>query len=259
MDWGVGRYEETAARLAPAAAVALAAAEPRAGEHVLDLGCGTGNAALLAAGRGARVTGVDPSPRLVEVARARAAEEGLDAEFHPGHAARLPLADGAADVVLSVFGIIFAPDAGAAAAELARVAGPRGRVVLTAWIPSGAIHDYVATLQRAVAEASGRPPGPPGFAWHDREALEGLLGPFGFRLETAEHELAFTATSARDYLEAEARAHPLAIAGLAVLRHAGTADATQARALEILEAANEDPAAFRVTSRYVVATARREP
>jgi ubiquinone/menaquinone biosynthesis C-methylase UbiE len=76
----------------------------------VDLGCGTGNAALLAAGRGARVTGVDPAPRLLDVARARAAERGLDATFAHGEAGDLPLEDGEVDVVLSVFGVIFAPD-----------------------------------------------------------------------------------------------------------------------------------------------------
>ena len=86
-DWGLGRYEDTATRLEPAARVVVEAAAPVAGERVVDVGCGTGNAALLAAERGATVTGVDPAPRLLEVARAEAATRGLDATFAPGHAA----------------------------------------------------------------------------------------------------------------------------------------------------------------------------
>jgi ubiquinone/menaquinone biosynthesis C-methylase UbiE len=70
MDWGIGEYEHTAVELAPAAQAAIDAAAPREGEHLVDVGCGTGNAALLAAARGVRVTGVDPAPRLLEVARA---------------------------------------------------------------------------------------------------------------------------------------------------------------------------------------------
>src|SRR5690349_10371870 len=132
MDWSVGNYERTAGQLLPAAEELIEVAAPREREHVVDVGCGTGNAALLAAARGARVTGVDPAPRLLEVARERAQARRLDATFAVGHAAALPLGDGEADVVLSVFGVIFAPDPPAAAAELARVTAPGGRIVLSA-------------------------------------------------------------------------------------------------------------------------------
>jgi cyclopropane fatty-acyl-phospholipid synthase-like methyltransferase len=70
LDWGIGHYETTAAQLEPAARVVVEQAAVQPGEHLLDLGCGTGNAALLAAGPGVRAIGVDPSPRLLEVARA---------------------------------------------------------------------------------------------------------------------------------------------------------------------------------------------
>src|ERR671930_795218 len=143
VDWGLGRYEDTAARLEPAARVVVERAAPAPGEHVVDVGCGTGNAALLAAERGARVTGVDPAARLLEVARQEAAARRLDATFATGTAAELPLADGVADVALSVFGVIFAPDPRAAATELARVTAPGGRIVVSAWIPSGPIHEAV--------------------------------------------------------------------------------------------------------------------
>src|SRR4051794_13197189 len=128
-DWGLGRYEDTAGRLEPAARAVVERIAPAAGEAVVDVGCGTGNAALLAAERGARVTGIDPAPRLLEVARQAAAARGLDATFALGHAAALPLADGDADAVVSVFGVIFAPDPRAAAAEMARVTAPGGRIV----------------------------------------------------------------------------------------------------------------------------------
>ena len=114
-DWSVGRYEETAARLLPVAERLVEQAALRAGECVVDVGCGTGNAALLAARRGARVIGVDPARRLLEVARRRAGAEALDISFLEGEAATLPLGDESADVVLSVFAVIFAPDAEAAA------------------------------------------------------------------------------------------------------------------------------------------------
>jgi SAM-dependent methyltransferase len=163
VNWSAGRYEDIAAMLAPAAAEVVAAAAPRAGEYVLDLGCGTGNAALLIAATRARVIGVDPAERLLEVARRRAAAAGADVAFAAGEAAAVPLADGEADGVVSVFGVIFAPDAGAAIAEMGRVVASSGRVVLSAWRPEGAI----AQVARVRSEAVGRTGGPWPFAWHD--------------------------------------------------------------------------------------------
>lgn len=169
----------------------------------------------------------------------------------------MPLTDGDADVVLSVFGVIFAPDAAAAAAEMARVTAPAGRIVLSAWVPEGAIHDAVQVAQEAVRRAIGAPAGTPPFAWYDRDALAGLLTPHGFEVAVEEERLVFTARSPRDYLDAESANHPLAVAGRAILEPRGEARALRDRMLSIYQAANEDPDSFRMTSRYVVATARR--
>jgi SAM-dependent methyltransferase len=258
LDWGIGRYEQIAELVLPAARVVVDQAAPAEGERVVDVGCGSGNAALLAAERGARVTGIDPAKRLLEVARGLAAERGLDADFLEGEAAELPLADGEADVVLSVFGVIFAPDPTAAAAETARVTAPDGRIVLSAWIPEGAISELARTWREAIGQALGQPAGPPPFAWHDSEALTGLLGPHGFEIARhEEHRIAFTAESPAGYLDRESSEHPLWVAGRAALEPRGEVEALRERGLAILEEANEDPDAFRVTSRYVVATARR--
>jgi SAM-dependent methyltransferase len=257
VDWGLGRYEETARRLEPAARVVVERAAPAAAERVVDVGCGTGNAALLAAERGANVIGIDPAPRLLDVARRAAAARGLDVAFATGEAAALGLADGEADAVLSVFAVIFAPDARAAAAELARVTAPDGRIVLSAWIPSGPVFEAVRAAGEAVRDALDQPPGAPPFPWHDPAALTALFGPLGFELALEEHQIAFTAPSPRAYLDEQAH-HPSAIAGQAVLGPRGAADALLERMLAIYEAGNEDPAAFRVTSRYVVATLRRQ-
>lgn len=256
MDWGLGSYERIAEQLLPAAEVVVAAAAPESGERVVDLGCGNGNAALLAARRGAAVTGVDPAQRLLDLAAARAREAGVEASFLHGEAAEMPLADGAADLLLSVFGVIFAPDAEAAAAEMARVTAADGRIVLSAWIPEGAISEAAALSRRAAMDALGVPPGPPGFAWHDRDALAALLGPHGFEVGTETHPHAFAAGSAAEWFETEVGNHPLRVAGAAIVPPAVVEEISR-RSLEIFEAANEDPGAFRVTSRYVVATARR--
>ncbi|MGI8413823.1 MAG: class I SAM-dependent methyltransferase [Solirubrobacteraceae bacterium] len=257
MDWGIGRYEDTAARLAPAAEVVVRYAALTGFERVLDVGCGTGNASLRAAERGCQVTGVDPAGRLLEVARERAAQHGLAASFVAGEAANLPVPDASADVVLSVFAVIFAPDVRAAAAEMARVSAPAGRVVLSAWVPDGAMHDCLKVFRQAISAAAGHSAPAASFAWHDHEALAELWRPHGFTLTVDEHLLPFTAASAREYLEADSRHHPQALAGRAALERSGDAEEVLERGVEILDAGNEDPSAFRVTSRYIVATATR--
>jgi SAM-dependent methyltransferase len=256
VDWSVGRYEQIALQLLPAAVAVVEHAAPERAERVVDVGCGTGNAALLAAERGARVIGVDPVQRLLDVADAQARTRGLDIELVRGEAAALPLPDASADVVLSVFGVIFAPDAPAAAAEMARVTAAGGRIALCAWIPEGALTDVVRVRREAIAAATGAAGGPPPFPWHDGEALAGMFAPHGFSVGTHEERLAFTAASPRDFIDTEFREHPLWAAARAVLEPRGEVQAVLDRELQILEAANEEPGAFRLTSRYVVATAR---
>jgi SAM-dependent methyltransferase len=257
IDWSLGHYEHTASHLLPAARVLVDRASPAPGEYVVDVGCGTGSAALLAAERGARVTGVDPARRLLEVARAQAQERSLDTTFELGNGADLPVPDGHVDLAMSAFGLIFAPDPRAAAAELARVSAPTARIVLSAWLPVGALHEITRAGAEAVARAVGAPAGPAPFPWHERDALQDLLGPHGFTVTLDEHRLAFTGQSPRQFLDGDFATHPLAVAARALLEPRGEADAVYQRMLEIYEAANEDGAAFRVTSRYVIATARR--
>lgn len=257
LDWGIGHYETTATQLEPAARVVVEQAAVQHGEHLLDLGCGTGNAALLAAGPGVRVTGVDPSSRLLQVARARAEAQNASITFQLGDAASMPLADRSLDVIVSVFAVIFASDAAAAAAEMSRVLGPAGRIVFSAWQPSGGIYEMNSTAVATVMRALGAPAPAPGFPWQDREAVSALFAPYGFRTEQDEHTLQFRAASVDDYLESEVRSHPMAVAGMSVLQPLGQADALRKDLYRILSDANEDPTAFRVSSRYVITTLRR--
>jgi SAM-dependent methyltransferase len=257
MDWNVGEYEHIAAQLLPAAQVVIDHATPRRDEHVVDVGCGTGNAALLAAERGARVTGIDPAQRLLDVASAEAAAREVDVRFLCGEAARLPLADSTAEAVVSVFGVIFASDGPGAATEMARIATPGGRIVLSAWMPGGALADAMRVRRDATA-AAGMSSGATPLAWHDRAALTSAFAPHGFSIDLSEEQLAFTAASPQEFVETELRVHPGWIAARAVLEPRDEMQAVRNRVLEIFETANEDPVGFRVTSRYVVATARRE-
>ena len=106
------------------------------GAHVLDLACGTGNLSIPLARRGARVTGIDIAPNLLEQARARAAEEGLEISFEEGDAEQLPCPDGAFDAVVSMFGAMFAPQPELVIAECARVLKPGGLLAMANWTPS---------------------------------------------------------------------------------------------------------------------------
>jgi ubiquinone/menaquinone biosynthesis C-methylase UbiE len=258
-DWGLGEYERVAEQLLPAAEVVVDTADPTPGETVIDVGCGTGNAALIAAQRGATVIGVDPAQRLLEVAAAAAEERDLDAEFVLGEAASMPVSNAEADVVLSVFGVIFAEDAPAAAAELARVSKPQGRILIAAWIPDGAISRAVRLTAETVADAMGQPPPTARFAWHERAALEELFSPHDRTVSLTEHTISFRAPSAREFVEREADHHPLAVAARPALEKAGRADALRADLIRLYEEASEDPSGFRITSRYVVAEIRPDP
>ena len=125
LDWDIGHYEQMAVELEPVAEHVVSLAHVQRGERVVDLATGTGNAALLAAGAGALVTGLDTAPRLIDVARGRAVAEGVDASFVVGDIQALPFDDGSFDVALSVFGLIFAADASRAFDEMIRVLASR--------------------------------------------------------------------------------------------------------------------------------------
>lgn len=265
LDWGLGHYETTATQLFPAAEAAVAQANLRPGEHVLDLGCGTGNASVLAAQTGASVTGVDPANRLLEVARARAAADGLSIGFESGEAAAIPLAGGSVDAVIAVFSVIFADDPHAAAAEMARVVTAQGRIILTAWLPTGPLAEMNKTIGAVMSKAFGAPPAvppdPDAIAWHESASLERLFGPVGFGVQIDEHRISFRAESVEAYVDGEHQNHPMSVSANAALEAMGKADEVNAEVraslIELLTATNEDPSAFCVTSGYVVVTLQR--
>ena len=131
------------------------AADIRAGESVIDVAAGNGNASLAAAHRMARVTSTDYVPALLEKGRARAAAEGLDIEFREADAEHLPFEDGSFDVALSTFGVMFAPDHARCASELLRVVRQGGRIALASWTPDS----FVGQLFKVIGKAVPPPPG----------------------------------------------------------------------------------------------------
>jgi SAM-dependent methyltransferase len=133
--WSSAPWEEAEYLLTPVHEHLVAVLEPRPGERWLDIATGSGAVALRAAEAGAWVTGVDLAPRQIEVARGRAADNGLHVSFEVGDAEQLPAEDASFDVVASSMGVIFTPDHSVAAHELARVCRPGGRLGFTAWRP----------------------------------------------------------------------------------------------------------------------------
>ncbi len=145
------------------------------GERALDVGCGTGNTALAAARRGAEVTGVDIVAAALAHARQRFAVEGLTGTFVEAEAESLPFPNDSFDIVLSTFGVMFAPDQEKAALELLRVCRSAGRIGLANWIPEGTSADLGKLLARYMpaAPAGVRTP----FEWGTEQRLRELFGP----------------------------------------------------------------------------------
>ena len=252
LDWDDGVYEHTAVELLPATAAALAVADPRPGEHVLDVGTGTGNAALAVLRRGGvHVLGVDPAPRLLSVARATAASLGLPAEFREASATALPVPDASQDLVLSVFAVIFEPDGPAAVAELIRVTRPGGRIVITAWTDEGAIFRCGRRLRMAIAAASPPPAGPPPTNWTDPAVIADLFAAHPVQLHETLHPLTFRAASPEAWFATQEAEHPAWRAGRRALDDVTWAQVRK-DSVEELATANEDPAALAVTSTYRV-------
>ncbi len=145
----------------------------KSGESVLDVACGTGNATIPAAQAGARATGLDLTPKLLAAGKARADAAGVEIEWVEGDAEALPFEDDSFDIVVSTFGCMFAPDHARAAAEIARVTRPGGRVGVAAWTPGGTIGQFFKVT------SSFGPAPPPGMQapvlWGTREHVQELF------------------------------------------------------------------------------------
>jgi SAM-dependent methyltransferase len=176
----------------------------RPGQDVLDVAAGTGNAALRAASRGGRVTGLDLAPELFVTARRRAFEQGVDITWVQGDAEDLPFDNDSFDHVLSVFGVQFAPRHEVTATELDRVCRPGGQVGLINWTPAGVIGEFFAIMSRYL-------PTPPSYAsspplWGDEDHVRHLFADTGidvtfsygtnpWSFDSAEHWVAFLETA----------------------------------------------------------------
>lgn len=173
--WALGDYPTLAEEIIPdLGAVLVQACGVKAGNRVLDVAAGSGNAAIPAALTGANVMASDLTPELFDAGRRRAAQLGATLEWRQGDAEALPFADAEFDVVLSCVGVMFAPHHQASADELVRVCRPDGTIGLLSWTPQGFIGQMFAAMKPYVVPP---PPGaqPPPL-WGDEAHVRALLG-----------------------------------------------------------------------------------
>lgn len=141
--------------------------------RVLDVACGTGNLAMVAAQRGAKVSGLDIAPNSVAAAKARAAAAGLNIEYQEGDAEQMPYGAAVFELVMSMYGVMFAAHPDLAAVELLRVCAPGGTIALANWTPGGFIGQMLKTVGAHV-------PPPPGsvspILWGVEEKVQERLG-----------------------------------------------------------------------------------
>ncbi len=197
LAWSAGDYAVIGTTLQIVGESLCEALDLRAGSRVLDVAAGNGNATLAAARRWCDVVSTDYVPALLERGRARAGAEGLPVRFEQADAENLNYADASFDVVLSTFGVMFTPNQEKAAAEMARVCKPGGRIGLANWTPASFVGELFRTMGRYVAPPAGvTPPALWGTETRLRELFAGALDSiaierrhFVFRYSSAAHWL----------------------------------------------------------------------
>lgn len=249
--WAMGDYPSIAERIATAGTTAVDAAQVSDGDLVLDVACGSGNATIPAAKTGAKVTGLDLTPELLEAGRANAAEAGVEIEWVEGDAEQLPFDDASFDAVISVFGSMFAPDHRKAAEEIARVLKPGGRIAVCAWTPDGSIGRFFALT------ASHMPPPPEGFQppvlWGTEDHVRDLFDGTGVELEFERAAVEFLADSADEFMAEYERDLPPMVAARTLLEPQGKWEALHKDVRALYDEVNlADDGSFRQVADYLV-------
>jgi SAM-dependent methyltransferase len=196
--WASADFGRIGVRLQIVGELLCEAVDLQAGEKVLDVAAGNGNASLAAARRFANVTSTDYVPELLEQGRRRAEADRLAIAFQVADAEALPFDDSAFDVALSTFGVMFAPDQGRAAAELLRVVTPGGRIGLASWTPEGFIGRLFAVVGSFVPPPAGlRSP----LAWGTEPRLVELFGPGATDIRTTRKQCVFRYASVDHWVD----------------------------------------------------------
>jgi ubiquinone/menaquinone biosynthesis C-methylase UbiE len=196
--WSSGDYAVVGTTLQIVGEELCEALDLRAGQSVLDVAAGNGNASLAAARRWCHVTATDYVPALLERARERAEAERLGIEFHQADAENLPFHDRNFDVVVSTFGVMFTPDQERAASELVRVTRPGGKIGLANWTPQGFIGQLFKTIGKHLPPPAGaRSPA----LWGTRARLAELFEPQAASIEAPQRHFVFRYRSPEHWLE----------------------------------------------------------
>jgi SAM-dependent methyltransferase len=198
ITWSSGDFGQIGVRLQIVGELLCEAVDLRAGERVLDVAAGNGNASLAAARRFAAVTSTDYVLDLLQQGLRRARADGLPMTIRLADAELLPFADGEFDVALSTYGVMFAPNQERAAMELLRVVRPGGRIGLANWTPDGFIGELFRVIGRFV-------PPPAGLAapsaWGTETRLVELFGPHARDIRTEKRQLVFRYLSSEHWVE----------------------------------------------------------
>jgi ubiquinone/menaquinone biosynthesis C-methylase UbiE len=243
--WTAGDYAVVGTTLQLTGETLCESIDIAAGERVLDVAAGNGNAALAAARRGAEVTCSDYVPGLLERAKARAAAEGLAMEFATADAEALPWDDASFDVVLSTFGVMFAPNHEQSAAELLRVCRPGGRIGVTAWTPDS----FIGQMFKIVGSYLSPPAGVASpLLWGTADHVASLLGAASVTCE--QHTFQFRYRSARHWLDTFKTYYGPTNKAFGALDGDARA-ALDAELIALAEAWNASSAAFQVPSDYL--------
>ena len=196
--WSTGNYAVVGTTLQIVGENLAEALDLRAGERVLDVAAGNGNATLAAARRWCDVTSTDYVPALLESGRARATAEGHAVRFEEADAENLPFADASFDVVMSTFGVMFTPNQERSAKELARVCKPGGRIGLANWTPESFVGQLFKTIGKYIPPAAGiKSPA----LWGTEARLAELFGQFLTSMRTTRREFVFRYRSPAHWLE----------------------------------------------------------
>lgn len=196
--WSSGDYAVVGTTLQIVGEQLCESLDVRAGQKVLDVAAGNGNASLAAARRWCDVVSTDYVPALLGRARERAAAERLKVEFQEADAEALPFPDGGFDAVVSTFGVMFTPDQDKAAAELMRVCRPGGKIGLANWTPDGFIGHVFKTIGKHLPPPAGiKSPA----LWGTRARIEEMFGAHASSIKTESRDFVFRYRSPEHWLE----------------------------------------------------------
>ncbi|MCC6350036.1 MAG: class I SAM-dependent methyltransferase [Candidatus Eisenbacteria bacterium] len=239
ITWSSGDYGRIGVQLTLVGESLCEAVDLSANDRVLDVAAGNGNASLAAARRYADVTSTDYVPELLAQGAKRAEADGLALRTRVADVENLPFADGEFDVVLSTFGVMFAPDQERAAAGMLRVTRPGGRIGLANWTPEG----FVGELFRLVGGFVPPPAGlRPAAAWGTEPRLVELFGPQAAGLRAHRRHHVFRYRSAEHWVDEFRRYYGPVHKAFAALDEAGQ-KALHAALIELLQRRNRGGAA----------------